>query len=299
MNMASPFATATIDDDVRSPTSDELNALIREAQERARRRRRRRWTGVVAAAVVAAGTLVGFSSIGGSPPSEAMPDVTSGVPGEPTAGADSQGSSSTIVAEWGEFRVGWVLVYGDGRVIAHFDDGLTVSGTYGYGPFERHLTPQGLQLVLEGDIPVATLIKSMPLYDVGDVWADPRIAHYVPSTYAICPSLIEPTPYDVAHADRSVLLSQAPVAAQQLLLGNERTFAGDGSLPTWDCWEVTPSTARALVDVLRDPNYDGFFATDPVLGRPEVTGFKTAQGSIVMLPLTPVLPHGNFVRWGG
>ena len=110
------------------PPRADPEALIAEARQRARRRRR--IYAIVAAAVLAllvTSLIVVFGRP--EPPQSLSPEPPRTLPIPP-----DHDDAATIVAKYGKFHVGWVVVYGDGRVIQMRDMAFEL--------FERHLTPR-------------------------------------------------------------------------------------------------------------------------------------------------------------
>jgi hypothetical protein len=236
-------------------------ALIAEARQRARRRRRRYVAVVAVLAVLAASFIVVF---GRPDPSQSLspePPPTLPVPPDPD-------DAASIVARYGKFHVGFVVVYGDGRVIKMFDS----TGEL----FERHLTAKGLDLVRSGAIqPMALLPLQDRMWhctpncveitrDPAEVWADAEAKPYVPSRYAAC---LDPGNahgfFDSQPGDATAMLGRLPAAAQPLLRGKEQTYSYDLSSPSdlgldpWppdppvECFEVSTQEAIVLFKTLR------------------------------------------------
>lgn len=190
-------------------------------------------------------------------------------PEGPTLPVATDDEAATIVAYWGKIHVGYVLVYGDGRVIlmpdlrAVFPFPEAEGYPYFEGLFERRLTADGLDLVRSGAVPasaflpderVVTWTESKTSLPAG-LWADPEFKVYLPSKYAVCedPRAVE----------------RLPTSVQGLLRGKERTYNPRGSNPV-ECFEVSSEEARVLREI-------GVARLDPVA----------------------ILPHGEWVEWGG
>ena len=262
-------------------------ALIEEARQRARRRRR------AYAAAAAAVALIGVSlaMVFGRP--ESSQSAASDPYALPVAPDDE--TAATIVARWGRIHEGWVLVYGDGRVIVYPEQyayALPSGGlsTYAYDGepweplLERRLTTDGLDLVRSGAVRATALFKftatefdnrppaswgALPSLPAG-VWADRDFKPYVPSRFAIC---------DLGTgASADAALHRFPASARALLRGKEKTYTNPGlflkpqnrGIFPVECFEVSAKDARAL----------------------ETLGLEGARA-------WPVLPHGDYVGWGG
>src|SRR5262245_51508281 len=96
---------------------DPGEALIKEAKQRARRRRFLYGCGALLVAIAGFAAFSSWSS-DAAPPNHATPHMPapSVVPlGAPlVVGPDT---ASTLLTSWGQFHVGYVFVYADGRVI--------------------------------------------------------------------------------------------------------------------------------------------------------------------------------------
>ena len=258
--------------------------LIEEARARARRRRRV----VTAAILVLAGAwLMGLLGRGEPPPPLSVPRVQVA---PPPAGPAGPTAAATIIARWGAVHDGWVLVYGDGRVLAYRDVGQVL---------DRRLTAKGLALVRSGAVHPRTLLRG-PLSVPAGTWVDPQFTPYVPSEYAACFS-------GPNHplVNGSQMLSHLPAAARGVLRGRERTYLdvdivsrpnSDPTPPGVECSAVSLTDAPVVIASLRSAGFTIFdlsnsqaMATCGVIDRPEGT----------MLCLNPVLPHGSWVLWGG
>jgi hypothetical protein len=294
-------------------------ALIAEAKQRARRRRRR-YAAVVAVLAVLATSFIVF--VGRPAPSQSLspgPPPTLPVPPDPHEAA-------SIVAKYGKVHVGWVVVYGDGRVIKMFD----IAGEL----FERHLTTKGLDLVRSGAIqPMALLPAGDRMWNCGprhripggtsncveitrapaEVWADAEPKPYVPSRYAACLGTDPPA---------TEMVGRLPAAARSLLrdaelraYGNDLFSPSDLGLDPWppdppeECFEVSTQEAIVLFKTLRQAGFGWVVADQDGSARPappppwagEVRGPCGAveQPATIEVCFTPLLPHGDWVRWGG
>ena len=121
--VADPFEPLPVEPPEPLPVDDPAGdgpgeALIKEAKQRARRRRLI-YAGVAIVVAAVAGTAFASWSSNAAPPNDATPHVPapSAVPlGAPlVVGPDA---SSTLLTSYGQFHVGYVFVYADGRVTA-------------------------------------------------------------------------------------------------------------------------------------------------------------------------------------
>ena len=104
----------------------------------------------------------------------------SGLP--PEGAVASNPDEGEVVADFAKIHVGFVYVYADGRVIWM----RAATGSI----YEQRLTPEGVDLVLSGDVKPPTFLDAWFGPDAvglpAGAWADPTIRAYVPPRYAIC-----------------------------------------------------------------------------------------------------------------
>jgi hypothetical protein len=288
-------------------------ALIAEAKQRARRRRRRYAAAAAVLAVLATSVMVVFGRPDPSQSLSPAPPPTLPVPPDPD-------DAATIVAKYGKVHFGWVVVYGDGRVIQMWD----IPGEL----FERRLTAKGLDLVRSGAIQPRSL---MSLQDrmwhctpncveitraPGEVWADAEVKPYVPSRYAACLGTDPPA---------TEMVGRLPAAARSLLRGEElRAYRNDlfshselnPSAPTLppdppeECFEVSTEEAIVLFKTLRKSGFAfGWVIGDHDEGilRALPPPWSVARGpcgavekpAAVEVCFRPLLPHGRWYEMGG
>ena len=309
----------------------ELEALFEEARQR--QRRRRRVLGILASLAAIGAVLVlavsGRTGLGRSAALE-FSDM---------AGASDEGKRAELIVHLFEMHNGYVLAYSDGRVIWQFD-----LGNQGESPmFERRLTPLGVDLIRSGAVrPSALLRETTPLGDVAsvsslpaDAWAEPAIGKYVPSRYAVCPSLTDPVHVPGMTRNRLSdpmrIVDHIPAAARMLLRGKERIYDNVGLLfeaepsPT-ACFEVSAPEARDLrntfiaagfAEASRDTGFGecresgmrddlGLWICPGVVSSGDLPGifFVPVEGvgvpvEIVSIGVGPVFPHGEWVASGG
>ena len=147
------------------------DGVIADARRRARRRRAGYGiAAAVSALVLGAGAIM---MLGGPPDARRTTvDPQHGGAALPAPPADE----AAVVAEWVQFHAGWAYVYDDGRVLWRTDGGRIT---------QQRLSPEGLDLVREGEIDPASFVgghASIPAY----AWAEPVPIEYRPSNYAIC-----------------------------------------------------------------------------------------------------------------
>jgi hypothetical protein len=267
------------------------DALLRR---RDRKRRNQRITaGVVGIAVfVAAVWIVTSGGVFDRSETPAVPGpAETGPTVAPDAGWDGLGvppegvalstpAEGQLISQFAEFHVGFVFVYADGRVIWHPD--------LAEGPFERRLTPEGVELVRSGAIQAEDLLPPWVLHRVpASAWADAKIKLYAPPRYAIC---LDP--------DRSVDLLPAP--AQALLRGKEHTYDGAGPIlgggdPPTECLEVTTEEARAIDQILSDAGIERHTSAD----SGDVSFVLQHGGERIRISFNPLYPDGLWHYMGG
>jgi hypothetical protein len=189
----------------------------------------------------------------------------------PEDAVPSPSGSGEIVADFARIHDGWVFVYSDGRVLWSPDtDDI----------FELQLTQDGLDLVLSGELSPETLIHldSIP----ASVVENRQVRLFIPSKYATCY-------WTDGEVDATQVVDLLPESVQPLLRGKERTFYPVGGLaedpPTpIECHEVTTDEARTVDEALEAAG----------VGDPFGVGWNG-----IGIQFTPLLPHGQWVAWGG
>lgn len=247
------------------------DAVIKEARRRARRRRVAQ--GLVMTLLLAAGaSLIG--SRFDPPPSGAETQV--GQVDDSGLGPAPEGSH--LVVKWGAVHVGWVLAYADGRLLSYRDSGPV---------WERWLTPAGLALATTSAVNWDQFLHVTQSMFPASAWLDPAPREYRPSAYAACLWAGPNQP-----ADRSAL----PTAARSLLKDAARPPAGhvvsaSYGADTWNCLRVTAAELDSLRQIAaRDGNWDS---------GEELVLPPSADGSYVSADIWPVMPHGQWIPWGG
>lgn len=245
-------------------------ALIDEARRHARWRRR----GVAVAAIVTA--VVGVAAItaaliagGAETPTSESPSIDADA--EVPALGLADGAPVELIAAWAKFRVGWIRIYADGRV-------LKVSGN---DIIEQSLSDGGLIVVRSGQVSAHDVFVSRdPAFDW--MWADERLRPYAPAAYAVCYWVQrDPTGY-FPPADEYV--GRLAPAAQALMreaeldefLIDDAYGMSDWLPPTVDCFRLSPVELAAFMEL---------DATPPA-----------APSDWWVLP---VLPDGTLTIWGG
>jgi hypothetical protein len=265
--------------------TDAGNSLPDEVEvtviEQARRRARKR---AVLVLILGAAAAIGALVWGrGSSPPQIMAEQGGQHAG--WSGAEST-ASSHLIASHGIFHVGWGLAYADGRVIWQGDTAAVV--------FERRLSPIGAALFRSGVIGWDDFLRNPAGGLHSSVWAEPGARHHQPAAYAVCPSR--------SSADGSfsepIATSQLPAAVKHVLEGRPAARAGQVSggypagPPTWKgtCVQVDRVDLPALVGAGGGTLHGS--QTMVRLGR-------DADGTTVEVSILPVMPHGEFIIWGG
>src|SRR5262245_7265113 len=245
----------------RPAAHDAGEALIKEAQQRARHRRR--LLAGAAAVLVAVAAVGGFAILpdGTSPPRGAARYVPSRVPPTPLGPPLVEGpdAASTLLTSW-YWGSAYFAVYADGRVIW---------GGRGSRLNERQLSPFGLELFRDGKFVDPTFLWETRLILRKDLWAEfPLVS---PGAATVTPRTYEPSHYAICSGNpgNSVSATQfvglLPEPAQALLNGKHRTYdPGIGVAPghaisvAWpvaqrppiECFEVTPAERNTLREIL-------------------------------------------------
>lgn len=279
---------------------DPGEALIEEARQRAQARRRRyRRVGILLGSIAAVAAIAATAAVMGSGPSSVDRSVLDSPAGAGAPVAEPPVADATLVASWGAIHEGWVLVYEDGRVVRYPDAGagLVVDQSPRYAIVERRLTPAGLELVRSGAIVVSQFIEYARQPE--DVWAEAEWRPYVPAEYAVCHW--EQGDTSGRWVAASAVLAELPPAARTLLRDRQRPFTGFSFDPTRDppglqgpveCFALTTEEADRLVEVSFQPDLRRYRADGAILT------FVGERRDVEMW-IQPVMPHGEFVLWGG
>ena len=301
--------TTLLPDRRRDPFEhDPIEVLIKEARRRTRRRRVL-WGVVIA--MVAAG-LVAYFTPGDAPPSK---DATSNAQPEPPANVapiSFNGDATSIVGQWARGHVGWVLVYGDGRVIWYADLRATATDeipgeAFRYSLIERRLSPLGRDHLEEGTLSLEELLRGDgQIHLREELWADPAARGYEPARFAVCYA-VDPRMSVAATAAVPVL----PQPAQPLLAGKEHTYTATPLTGTaWplnpECSELSADEAVTVGQVLMFagaviPLDRGVTPASP----PAITEVRALDTLVYPLgpdraahvAFFPILPHGDYVGW--
>ena len=274
------------------------DGVIADARRRARRRRA--GYGIAAAVwvlVVGAGAIM---MLGGPPDARRTTlDPERGGAAWPAPPADE----AEVVAEWVRFHAGWAYVYDDGRVLWRTDGGRIT---------KQRLSPEGLDLVREGEIDPASFVGGhapVPAF----AWAEPVPIEYRPSNYAIC-AVDNSSGHGEAGPPADQVEALLPEAVRTQVAGTAGSFRhGDwgatddwrdtdpsrGSDPVQTCFILGTDRAKAVWAHTRaDPDVGG---ADGVMLVSYLTfGTLTMKdGTTMQFWSLPILPHGVGVAWGG
>ena len=287
-NVHADDAMRGIGDAHPTPVED---GVIFEAKRRARRRRI--GFGIAAGVtVLALGTGI-MMAFGGPPETD---DATGSGSGGVSGSIAASGQDADVVARWNRIHVGWLFIYGDGRVLWHPDE-LN-------GIVEQRLSPTGVQLVRTGEIePVElAILGEIP----AEAWSGATPTEYQPSEYAVCH--LGTTPSQDAVGDVGAIQANLPAAVRTIVAGTERSYAADpdyriGYRPSagsgGGCFVLDADDAALVWTHTRARGGSG--DADGELRRSDTT-FATItanDGTELTLTAVPILPHGGFVLWGG
>jgi len=274
------------------------NGVVADARRRARRRRAGYGiAAVVSAFVVGAGAVM---MLGG--PSDARRttvDPEHGGAAWPAPTADE----AVVVAEWVQFHAGWAYVYDDGRVLWRTDGGRIT---------QQRLSPEGLDLVRDGEILPASFVgghASVPAW----AWAEQVPIEYRASNYAIC-AVDNSSGRGEAGPPADQVEALLPEAVRTQVAGTAGSFrhgdwggtadwrdtdASRGSDPVQTCFILGTDRARAVwAHTSADPTEPG---ADGVMQMNYYTfGTLTmTDGTTMQFWSLPILPHGVGGSWGG
>ena len=248
------------------------DAVIQQARRRARRRRITQ--GVVVALIFAAVVALLRSRDASPPPAAGAPNAGQ-VAGSGLAAADGD----SLVMKWGEIHVGWALVYADGRVLWRPDSPPVL---------ERRLTATGLAFVKSGAVAWDKFMDDSHSQIPAGAWLDPGAREYRPAAHAVCLYAGQNQPTTDVRA--------LPASARAVLTGAPRAPAGhvlaaSYSNSMWNCLRVTDGELEAL---RRTAAAGGESTEDEDFTFP-----PSANGTTVEAFSSPIMPHGEWIAWGG
>lgn len=274
-----------------------------------RRPRRTGYRFAVIAAAVAFAAVAALAIGGASTTTEPAP--ASGVD-RSTAFGDAD--AAAVVAAWSRRQVGWVYVYGDGRVLLRPDSGRRISpdGGYMYGILERRLSPSGLQLVRAGAVDLEDVLVGGGL-PVG-AWGPSTQAQFWPTEYALC--LLDTGAPSVAVREAGFLLdvreihSRLPDTVQAILRDSAvQTFTDDFDDDGMDGAHSAPGPGVGCFVESRERMLDLWAQTRMSdgsddrgvlrVGEPSFGVLTGTDGTEFFVIAIPILPHGGWVLWGG
>jgi len=260
--------------------------------------RRRRTAVVLASATVAALGAMTIALVGGS--IGAARDLGSSEAPAAAAAAAADGEAVELLDSWAAPNAGWVLVYADGRVIWFPESGSTLYAEHTRDVMlERWLSGDGLARFRSGELSAADVDLAWPAPLPDTVWAGAEFRPYAASAYAICAWQGGDGPRGWMHV--AGVLDELPPVAQSVLRGTEREFTGyefdafpvpDELLGPVTCFGVTPPAAAVVVGLSDRPSQQYRVEGD-------LLTFTSRLGDPVTLVILPVMPHGQFVVWGG
>ena len=264
---------------------------------------------MVAYTFVASLAIVGAS---GAPP------ATPAAAAEQSAESDAT-DDANIVAAWSRLRVGWIYVYGDGRVVLRHDNGrlLTSEGSVSFGVIQRRLSPFGLQLVRTGTVNFAAVLGQPDDVESG-FWSPAAPALYQPSSYALCLVNTAPNPpRDQLLLDMPDIIDRVDgPAAEVLRSGVVRSFTDDfldedGNFAGLDGFHSAPGPGVECIVLDKAGMLELWAQTRLPLSGPDDRGVLRLSDATFgvltdidgveqyLVAAIPILPHGGWVVWAG
>lgn len=271
----------------------------------ARRHARRRRTGYAVIVVAAALAMVGgaFAVFGGpsDPTSEPGPDQ----PGALAAPVNP--AEADVVGMWAQIHRGWVYVYDDGRVLSYPDSGPIT---------ERHLSPNGVELVRDGGLDPQRLLNPRLADLPAGVWSDSAPQPYLPAQYAVCHLSQVPGPGPDGLGDVGLIEARLPEQVRGLLRGGRtESFTpqildetGDFVGPDGHHGEPGPGVDCVVLGVRETQAVwahthaqRGAPVGDNEFRRSDTTfgALNGTDDSEVVVLAVPIMPHSGWVLWGG
>jgi hypothetical protein len=174
----------------------------------------------------------------------------------------------------------WVNVYADGRLIWSRQSAPRW--------IEQRLTPEGVELLRSGAVPLGGQFKNPAQRLPASAWEDPTLRPFVPWRYHAC-LLDNPS---------SLALDFLPAEAKDVLRRSPWTHATRWS----PCREVTLEDARVLVEILSDAGFELIGAEQAGFGIGGFLMFTDTNGNQppnygggdeVGIEFWIVLPHGS------
>lgn len=207
------------------------------------------------------------------------------------------GDPAEIVGEWRQIHVGWVFIYGDGRVLSYDDHAPIV---------ERRLSQYGVDLIRSHVLEPRTLLVDRP--ELEALWVDHNPRGFQPQGYAACHVILESTQGPIV-ADVASIVPRLPSETESILRGgSNQRFSEAGtsigsptgeSAPGNDCIVLSRAATEALV--ARSETGLGLPDGEPPMSANDYISTKltTVDGDVVGLGILSLLPHGGVVFWGG
>jgi hypothetical protein len=172
-------------------------------------------------------------------------------PVPPEGAVPSAPADGDVVAQYYERYEGFphsgsqfLYAYADGRVLS-----------WGWGSdfvSERHLTPEGVDMVRSGALQAADLTPSSSAVP-DDLWQDPVIKPFVPSRYAVCYMLAEGQVHgNDGYAFPADVVGFLPQPPRSILEGETTSGEVRGPSDRPICSSITTDEARVVIATLRD-----------------------------------------------
>ena len=236
------------------------------------------------------------------------------------AAADGRAADdANIIAAWSRVRVGWIYVYGDGRVVLRHDNGrlLTSEGSVSFGVIQRRLSPFGLQLVRTGTVNFAAVLGQPDDVESG-FWSPAAPALYQPSSYALCLVNTAPNPpRDQLLLDMPEIIDRVGGPAAEVLRdGVVRSFTDDfldehGDFAGMDGFHSAPGRGVECIVLDKAGMLALWAQTRLPLSGPDDRGVLRLSDATFgvltdidgaaeyLVAAIPILPHGGWVVWAG
>lgn len=223
------------------------------------------------------------------------------------------------MAAWSRLDVGWIYVYGDGRVVMRHDSGrlITPEGDVYYGIIERHLSPVGMQLVRSGAVDFGDILGDRDALEPG-FWSPSGQALYRPSSYALCHVNTAPRPpLDELLLDVPEIIERLSGTARDVLRDSvvrsftDDFFEADGDFAGLDGYHSAPGRGVECVVMDLEHMLRLWAQTRLPLSGPDDRGVlrlsdatfgvltSTDGEEEYLLSAIPILPHGGWVVWAG
>ena len=283
------------------------------ADSKHREPRRGGYALAVATAAVAFAAVATLAVIGSSETTQPVPAAAD----RPAALDDVlDDAPATVVTAWSRVEVGWMYVYGDGRVVLRHDSGrlITPEGDVYYGIIQRHLGPVGAKLLRSGALDPADVVASREGRVTG-LWSPSGQSLYRPSAYALCllNTAPNPPPTDLLLDVPDIIDRLTPSVRALLRDSVVRSFTDDfldenGEFVGMDGFHSVPGSGVDCLVIDVERMLALWAQTRIPLGGPDDRGvlrisdatfgmLSGTDGTEFLVASIPILPHGGWVLW--